>query len=51
MAAAKILRSPLRVLTFRTLIGLLAATGMRIGEALRLDRPDLDLDAGCSRSG
>jgi len=46
MAAAKILRSPLRVLTFRTLIGLVAVTGMRIGEAIRLDRSDLDLDAG-----
>jgi integrase len=46
MAAAEILRSPLRVLTFRTLIGLLAVTGMRIGEAIRLDRSDLDLNAG-----
>jgi len=46
MAAAEILRSPLRVLTFRTLIGLLAVTGMRIGEAIRLNRSDLDLDAG-----
>ncbi|HEY1296866.1 MAG TPA: tyrosine-type recombinase/integrase [Chloroflexota bacterium] len=46
MAAAKILRSPLRVLTFRTLIGLLAVTGMRIGEAIRLDCSDLDPDAG-----
>src|SRR6516225_9759927 len=27
-----------------TLIGLLAVTGMRIGEAIRLDRSDLDLE-------
>ena len=46
MAAAHILRSPLRVLTYQTLIGLLAVTGMRIGEAIRLDRSDLDFDTG-----
>jgi integrase len=46
MVAAETLRSPLRVLTYRTLIGLLAVTGMRIGEAIRLDRHDLDLEAG-----
>jgi integrase len=28
--------------TYRTLIGLLAATGLRIGEAIRLDRGDVD---------
>jgi integrase/recombinase XerD len=44
--AAQILRCPLRVLTYQTLIGLLAVTGMRIGEAIRLDRADLDLEAG-----
>ena len=32
--------------TFRTLIGLLAATGMRIGEAIALDRADFDADHG-----
>ncbi len=31
-----------RAATLRTLIGLLAVTGMRIGEALRLDRGDID---------
>jgi len=46
MAAGGILRSPLRVLTYQTLIGLLAVTGMRIGEAIRLDRHDLDFEAG-----
>ncbi len=38
--------SPLRAATFETLVGLLAVTGLRIGEALRLDRDDLDLTAG-----
>jgi len=46
MAATEILRSQLRVLTYRTLIALLAVTGMRIGEAIRLDRHDLDFEAG-----
>jgi integrase/recombinase XerD len=31
-------------LTYRTLIGLLATTGMRTGEACGLDRADVDLD-------
>jgi integrase len=43
LAAAASLRFPLRVATYRTLIGLLAATGMRVGETIRLDRGDLDL--------
>lgn len=42
MAAAGELTQPLRAATFETLIGLLAATGMRISEAMRLDRDDLD---------
>jgi integrase len=42
LAAAGTLRFPLRVATYRTLIGLLAVTGMRVGEAIRLDRGDLD---------
>jgi len=32
--------------TYRTLIGLLAVTGMRVGEAINLDRDDVDVDAG-----
>ena len=32
--------------TFRTLFGLLIATGMRIGEAIALDRADFDSDLG-----
>jgi integrase/recombinase XerD len=42
MEAARALRSPLPAATFATFIGLLAVTGMRAGEALRLDRDDLD---------
>jgi integrase/recombinase XerD len=42
MAAAATLRFPLQVATYRTLIGLLTVTGMRIGEAIGLDRTDLD---------
>lgn len=44
MAAARWLRPPLRAATFETLIGLLACTGLRIGEAVHLDRDDVDLD-------
>ena len=46
VTAAGALAHPLRAATHRTLFGLLAATGMRGGEALRLDRSDVDLDAG-----
>lgn len=45
MAAARSLSRPLRAATTETLVGLLAVTGMRIGEALRLDRADVDLAA------
>lgn len=44
MAAARGLRPPLRAATFETMIGLLACTGLRIGEAIRLDRDDVDLE-------
>ena len=40
------LRPPLRAVTYRTLLGLLAATGMRLGEALALSRNDVDLVDG-----
>jgi integrase/recombinase XerD len=36
----------LRPATCRTVIGLLAATGLRISEALRLTKADVDVDAG-----
>jgi integrase len=42
-AARRAIREPLRAATYETLIGLLAATGLRIGEALRLDRDDIDV--------
>lgn len=46
IAATATLRTPLRQATFATLIGLLAVTGMRIGEAISLDRGDVDLHGG-----
>ena len=46
MAAARALRSPLQAITTETLIGLLAVTGLRVGEAIRLDRDDLDVEQG-----
>ena len=42
MDAAGVIPTPHRAATMRTLIGLLAVTGMRIGEAIRLDRGDVD---------
>jgi integrase len=46
IAAAGSLRTPLRQATLATLIGLLAVSGMRVGEAITLDRGDVDLSAG-----
>jgi integrase len=46
MVATGRLRGQLRRATYRTLLGLLAVTGMRVGEAIRLDRADLELAAG-----
>jgi integrase/recombinase XerD len=42
VAAAWQLRIPLRAATYATFLGLLAVTGMRVGEAIRLDRRDVD---------
>ena len=36
----------MRAATYQTLIGLLAVTGMRVGEAIALDREDFDLEHG-----
>jgi integrase/recombinase XerD len=47
--ARLVIPQPLRSATYQTLIGLLATTGMRIGEALRLDRGDLDRTEGVLR--
>jgi len=46
IAATGSLGSPLRRATFATLIGLLAVTGIRVGEAIALDRGHIDYDAG-----
>lgn len=40
--AANTMHAPLRVITYQTLIGLLAVTGMRVGEAINLNRADFD---------
>jgi integrase len=44
--AACQLRPARRARTYTTLFGLLAATGMRVGEAIRLDVSDIDLAEG-----
>jgi integrase len=59
ITATSTLRTPLRRATFATLIGLLAVTGIRVGEAIALNRgdlhlhsnvgPDLDSDRGWGR--
>jgi integrase len=46
MASTAVLRPALRAATYETLIGLLAVTGMRIGEAIALQRDDVDLERG-----
>lgn len=46
MSAAGGLRPGIRAATWQTLIGLLAVTGMRSGEACHLGRDDIDLHAG-----
>ena len=46
MRATEILRGSHVQATYRTLIGILAATGMRIGEAIGLDQGDFDAGTG-----
>ena len=46
MTAAGSLSPALRAATYRTLAGLLAVSGLRIGELIRLDRDDVDSDEG-----
>jgi len=46
LCATRRLNPPLRAVTYRTLLGLLAATGMRLGEAFALTRSDVDLVDG-----
>lgn len=44
--AARELRSPMRAATYPALFGLLAVSGMRVGEAAGLDRDDVDSRTG-----
>jgi integrase len=44
--AARSLKTPHRRATYHTLIGLLASTGMRVGEAITLDREHFDAGLG-----
>ncbi len=46
MARTSSMRSALRGASTTAIIGLLASTGLRIGEALALDRDDVDLNRG-----
>ena len=50
LAATETLASPLGRATDRTLLGLLIVSGMRIGEAIWLDRPDVDFESGRDRA-
>lgn len=49
LAAATAIDPPLRAATYHTLIGLLAASGIRIGEAINLDRDDIEWAEGVLR--
>lgn len=46
MRAARTITSPLRAASTEALIGLLASSGLRVGEAIALDCSDVDLDRG-----
>lgn len=46
MTAARQRHTPLVAATYETLVGLLAVTGLRVGEAINLDRADIDITAG-----
>jgi integrase/recombinase XerD len=46
LGEARRLRHPLRAASYEALFGLLAVSGMRIGEAIALGREDVDLEAG-----
>jgi len=49
MRAAGDLEPPLLAANYQTLIGLMAVTGIRLGEAIRLDRDDVDVRHGLLR--
>jgi integrase/recombinase XerD len=46
LQAARALRPPLKAASYEALFGLLAVSGMRVGEAVALEPGDVDLDAG-----
>ena len=46
LAAAGALSPAFRAATYETLVGLVVVTGLRIGEAIGLDRNDVDLEEG-----
>jgi integrase/recombinase XerD len=46
LEACRTLRPPLRAATYETLFGLLAVSGMRVGEAIALSGSEVDLPAG-----
>jgi integrase len=46
MDATDRITDPFRAHTYRTVVGLLASTGMRVGEAIALDRSALDCEEG-----
>lgn len=46
LLAARALNPPLRAATFEAMLGLIAATGMRPGEAIGLERAGTDLESG-----
>lgn len=46
IAAARTLNPPLRAATYEAMLGLIATTGLRLGEAISLDRADADLAGG-----
>lgn len=56
MRAARSLNPPLRAATYEAIVGLISVTGLRLGEALALNRDDLDtaqsqLIVRCSKGG
>jgi integrase/recombinase XerD len=46
LQSTRALRPALRAATYEALFGLLATCGMRVGEAIGLDRDDVDVQAG-----
>ena len=46
LEATRALGPPLKAASYETLFGLLAVTGMRVGEAVALEADDVDLDTG-----